>query len=135
MTRVIFIAFAVTLPLCLPSAKRIALAKVEPVIHDGIRYVTPNDDGHRAYIEAWDVQTKKKLWELTVFTNRIDPRLEEGVQWVFINELNVRDGTLLVTSERGNTYQIDLKTKTITQSDPRNLQRRTGPNICMIFLR
>ncbi len=34
-----------------------------------------------------------------------------------VNKLNVRDGTLLVISERGNTYQIDLKTKAITQSE------------------
>ena len=98
-------------------AKRSAPPRVEPVIHDSIRYVAPNDDGRRAYIEAWDVQTNKKLWELTVFANHIEPRLEEDVQWVFINKLNVRDGTLLVISERGNTYQIDLKTKVITQSD------------------
>src|SRR5256884_3274335 len=98
-------------------AKRSAPPRVEPVIHDSIRYVAPNDDGRRAYIEAWDVQSNKKLWELTVFTNHIEPRLEEDVQWVFINKLNVRDGTLLVISERGNTYQIDLKTKAITQSD------------------
>src|SRR2546423_4658947 len=98
-------------------AKRSAPPRVEPAIHDSIRYVAPNDDGRRAYIEAWDVQSNKKLWELTVFTNHIEPRLEEDVQWVFINKLKVRDGTLLVTSERGNTYQIDLKTKAITQSD------------------
>ena len=98
-------------------AMRSALPRVEPAIHDSIRYVAPNDDGRRAYIEAWDVQTNKKLWELTVFANHIEPRLEEDVQWVFINKLKVRDGTLLVTSERGNTYQIDLKTKAITQSD------------------
>src|SRR5207248_1843499 len=98
-------------------AMRSAPPRVEPAIHDSIRYVAPNDDGRRAYIEAWDVQTNKKLWELTVFANHIEPRLEEDVQWVFINKLNVRDGTLLVTSERGNTYQIDLKTKAITQSD------------------
>ena len=35
----------------------------------------------------------------------------------FINKLNLRDGTLLVTSERGNTYQIDLRTKAISQPD------------------
>ena len=120
MTRVTFIAFAVTLPLCLASAKRIAPAKVEPVMHDGIRYVAPNDDGRRAYIEAWNVQTNKKLWDLTVFTNRIDPRLEEDVQWIFINSLNVRNGTLLVTSERGNTYQIDLNARAVMQSDTRS---------------
>jgi hypothetical protein len=115
--RVILVLSAIALVPCWTFAKRSAPPRVEPAIHDGIRYVAPNDDGRRAYIKAWDVQTNKRLWELTVFTNRIEPRLEEDVQSVFINKLNVRDGTLLVTSERGNTYQIDLKTKAITQSD------------------
>jgi hypothetical protein len=54
---------------------------------------------------------------LTVFTNRIDPKLEEDVQWVFIIRLSIRDHTLVVTSERGTTYQIDLQTKAVTQSE------------------
>jgi hypothetical protein len=116
------IAFVPTLFLAvfLPGsifAKRIAPAAVEPVIHEGVRYVTPNDDGRRAYLEAWDVRSNKKLCNLTVFTNRIDPKLEEDVQWVFINTLSMRDHTLIVTSERGTTYQIDLQTKAITQSE------------------
>ncbi|PWT78539.1 MAG: hypothetical protein C5B58_15120 [Acidobacteria bacterium] len=101
----------------LASAKRAEPPKVEPVIHDDIRYVAPNDDGRRGYIEAWDVQTNRKLWDLTVFTNRIDPKLEQDVQWVFIDRLSVRDGTLIVKSERGTTYRIDLKTKAITESE------------------
>jgi hypothetical protein len=117
MTRLAIVFSAIALLPCLAPAKRAAPPSVEPMIHDGIRYVAPNDDGRRAYIEAWNVQTNKKLWDLTVFTNPIDRRLEEDVQWVFINKLNVRDGTLVVTSERGNTYQIDLKTKAITQPD------------------
>src|ERR1044072_5268754 len=117
MTRFIFIVFAAIILPCLASAKRTAPAKIEPVIDEGIRYVAPNNDGRRAYIEAWDVQTNKKLWDLTVFTNRIDPKLEEDVEWVFIKAIRAENGVLLVTSERGNTYQIDLKTKAITQSD------------------
>jgi hypothetical protein len=61
----------------------------DPVIHEGIHYSAPNDDGCRAYVEAWDIQTNKKLWDVTVFTNRIDPKLEEDVQWVFINALKI----------------------------------------------
>jgi hypothetical protein len=99
------------------SAKRIAPAAVEPVIHEGVRYVVPNDDGRRAYIEVWDVRTDKKLWDLTVFTNRIDPKREQDIQWVFITTLSIRDHTLVVKSERGATYQIDLETKAITQSE------------------
>jgi hypothetical protein len=100
----------------LAPAKRIAPANVEAVIHEGVRYLAPNDDGRRAYIEAWNVQTNKKLWDLTIFTNRIDPKLEEDIQWVFIETLTVRDGMLLVKSERGDTYQVDLKVKAVTQS-------------------
>ncbi len=118
MTRVVLIVCAVVLLPCLASAKRAAPAKVEPVIYQGVQFVAPNDDGRRGYIEARDDRTNKKLWELTVFTNHIDPKLEEDIQWVFIEKLSARDGTLMVTSERGKTYQIDLKTKAVTQSDP-----------------
>ncbi len=113
---------------CLTSAKRIPPAQVEPVTHEGIRYVAPNDGGRRAYIEAWDVQTNEKLWDLTVFTNPIDSKMEEDVQWVFINELNVRDGTLIVTSERGNTYRVDLHTRVVKRSDPASLQAAITPS-------
>jgi hypothetical protein len=101
----------------LASAKRLPPIQVDPVVYEGIRYVAPNDDGRRGYIEAWNVDINKKLWELTIFTNGIDPNLEEDVQWVFIKELNIQDGRLMVTSESGKTYQVDVNTKAITQSD------------------
>src|SRR2546430_15059375 len=99
---------------CLAAAKRTAPSQVEPVVYDGIRYIAPNDDGRRAHVEAWDVRTNKKLWDLTIFVNRIDPSLEEDVQWVFIKALNIRDGALIVTPERGKTYAVDLKTRAVT---------------------
>src|SRR4029077_2017209 len=120
MTR---LAVTLLLTLLLPqlaSAKRIAPVNVAPVIYEGIRYVAPNDDGRRGYVEAWNVGTNKKVWELTIFNNRIDRNLEEDVQWVFINALNIQDGRLLVTSEDGKTYQVDVNTKAITQSDSRS---------------
>lgn len=101
----------------LGSAKRIAPANVDPITYDGIRYVAPNNDGRRGYVEAWDLGTNKKLWELTVFTNPINPNLEEDVQWVFIKSLKIQDGRLRITLENERTYQVDLKTKEITQSD------------------
>jgi hypothetical protein len=101
MTRLPVILLLTLLLLQLTSAKRLPPAKVDPVIYEGIRYVAPNDDGRRGYIEAWNVGTNKKLWELTLFTNRIDPNLEEDVQWVFIKMLNIQDGRLTVTSDRG----------------------------------
>jgi hypothetical protein len=94
----------------LASAKRIAPANVDPITYEGIRYVAPNDDGRRGYVEAWDAGTNKKLWELTVFTNHIDPNFEEDLQWVFIKSLNIQDSRLLITREDGRTYQLDLNT-------------------------
>ena len=104
------------LPL-LASAKRIPPEPVNPLVYEGTRYVAPNDDRRRGYIEARDVGTNKKLWELTIFTNAIDPNLEQDVQWVFIKALNIQDGRLMLTTERGKTYQVDLKTKAIMQSE------------------
>lgn len=100
----------------LASAKRSSPVYVNPVIHGGIRYVAPND-GRRGYIEAWNGGTNRKLWELTVFTNRIDPKLEQDIQWVFIKALNIRDGRLTVKSQNAKTYQVDLNTKEVTQPD------------------
>lgn len=56
MSRFILIVFTTLLP-SLTNAKRAAPAKAEPVVHRGVRYIASNDDGRRAYIEAWDVQT------------------------------------------------------------------------------
>ena len=114
------LAILLSLTLLLPqlaSAKRLPPMKVDPVVYKGIRYVAPNDDGRRGYIEAWNVGTNKKVWELTLFTNRIDPNLEEDVQWVFIKGLRIQIGRLMITSERGKTYQVDVNAKAITQSD------------------
>src|SRR5580765_3422165 len=117
MTRLaVILLLTLLLPQLVP-AKRLAPVKVDPVIYEGICYVAPNDDGRRGYIEAWNVGTNKKLWELTNFTNGIDPNLEEDVQWVFIKALNIQDGRLTVTSESGKTYQVDVNTKAITQSE------------------
>jgi hypothetical protein len=118
-----FALFFVAVVLLLPSlalARRVAPAKVEPLIYQGVQYIAPNDDGRRGYIEARDVQTNKKRWDLTIFTNRIDPTLEEDVQWVFIKALTIRDGALVVTSERDKIYRVDLKTKAVTQSERPN---------------
>jgi hypothetical protein len=117
MTRLAVILLSTLLLPQLTSAKRLPPAKVDALIYEGVRYIAPNDDGRRGYIEAWKVGTNKKLWELAIFTNRIDPNLEEDVQWVFIKALNIQDGRLMITSERGKTYQVDPNTKDITPSD------------------
>jgi hypothetical protein len=95
-----------------PSAwcKRGGAPIVGPVIYEGIKYIAPNDDGFRGYIQAWDMKTKKKIWELTIFTNSIQPELEKDVQWVFIQELKLERSNMIITDERDRHFLLDLKT-------------------------
>jgi hypothetical protein len=53
--------------------KRTAPPKVEPVVYEGVRFTTPNDNGVRAYVQAWDGKTGRKLWEVRLFRNFIKP--------------------------------------------------------------
>jgi hypothetical protein len=57
---------------------------------------------------------------LTIFSNPIDPNLGKSVQWVFIKAVDVQHGRLIVTSEGGKTYHVDVNTKAITQPDSRS---------------
>jgi hypothetical protein len=98
---------------CLAEAKRLPPAPVEPVTYQGVRYVAPNDDGRRAYIQAWDMKTRKRLWEVTVFRNSIDPSLEEDVQHVFIQKLSIGNGKLIAVDEHGGAYSVDLQTRAV----------------------
>lgn len=94
-------------------AKRIPAPKVVPVVHDGVRYVAPNDNGRRGYIQAWEATTNKLLWSVTVFRKLINPFLEEDVQWVYITTLRLEDGKLIVIDERERAYSVDLKTHAV----------------------
>lgn len=95
------------------SGKRGGAPNVEPVIYNNIKYTVPNDDGIREYIQAWDIKAKRKIWELTIFTNPIQPGLERDVQWVFIEKIKLEKDNLLITDERSRQFRLDLKTRQI----------------------
>jgi hypothetical protein len=97
----------------LAYAKRTAAPKVEPVVFEGMLFTAPNDNGRRAYVQAWDIKTGEKLWEVTVFRNFIKPWMEECVQWVFIKDLRIDNGKLIVLAERDRVYSVDLKTRAV----------------------
>jgi hypothetical protein len=74
----IFVAVALLLP-NLALAKRVAPAKVEPVVYQGVRYIAPNDDGRRAYIEARDGGHRSKASAHTDAIPARYDRLPSGV--------------------------------------------------------
>jgi hypothetical protein len=98
-------------------AKRTSPKPVAPVVLDGVKYLAPNANGREGRIEARSEKTGKKLWDAVIYAIRIDPNLEEDVQWVFITGLAVRDNTLLVTNEKNEQYIFDLKTRKVTKAN------------------
>ena len=97
------------------EAKRMGPAKVEPVVYEGVRYTAPNDDGKRGYIHAEDAKTGKALYDIEVFSVKVEPGLEEDVQWKFIRGMKIEGGSLIVNDEKGGIYAVDLKTRKVRQ--------------------
>jgi hypothetical protein len=113
-----FITFAVLLSLLPPilaHAKRLPPPKVAPVVSNGVRYVVPNDNGRRAYVQASDTKTNRLLWEVTIFRNSINPLLEEDVQHVYIERIGIEHGKLIVVDEHARAYSVDLQTRAVTK--------------------
>ena len=67
------------------------------------------------YVEAMDLKTRKKLWELQIYTVEYDRGLEPDVQDVFITSLAIKGSQLIVTDEHNEIYEVDLQTKKISK--------------------
>ncbi len=70
-----------------------------------------------AFVIASDAKTGKELWRLTIFETKIEPFLEEDVQWVFITRLELKGNSLLVQDEKSRCYQIDLAARHVTKKN------------------
>jgi hypothetical protein len=93
-------------------AKRLPTPIVEPVTYDGIRYIAPNDDGTREYIQALEVETGKLLKEFTVKRNFVWRFwIEADVQLFYITKLGIKDGYLVVTDEKNRVFKVRLLKK------------------------
>jgi outer membrane protein assembly factor BamB len=91
-------------------AKRADPKPVPPVVWQGVEYRAPLDVEKIGHVQAFDQVSGLKLWETTAYTITINPFVEQDVQWVFISEMHVQDGKLVITNEDGKTYRLDLKT-------------------------
>jgi len=96
-------------------AKRGPAATIKPLEHDGVRYAVPNDQGRRAYVQAWNIAGNKKTWEVDLFHVAIDPNLEEDVQWIFIASMTRNGDVLKFVDEHGRIFELDLKTRKVTE--------------------
>jgi tricorn protease-like protein len=94
-------------------AKIAAPKPVKPVVDDGVKYLAPNRNGREGLVEARKADTGEKLWDAVIYTVKINPDLEEDVQWVFITKLEIAGDKLLVTNDKGEQYKLDLKTRKV----------------------
>ena len=94
-------------------ARRDLPTKVDPVTGDGIQYEAPNRLTRVVVVEAWDETSHKLLWEQTVYEMKIDPELEEDVQWDFIKTLQLDGNTLIIATESRRAFRLNVKTREI----------------------
>jgi len=103
-------------------AKTLAPAEVPPVIDHGVKYIAPHFTAQTqtaphqngGVVQAWDIKTNKMLWEVTVYKTDYDPKLERDVQDVFITSMKMDRDKLLVVNQKGESFHIDPKTRTVT---------------------
>jgi len=122
---VMFLFIFLGLQCNLVEAKRLPPQEVEPVIYNGVKYTATHEK--MGYVEAWDIKTGKKLWEKKVYDVKIDPHMEADVQWVFITNLSIKDGKLIVVNEKGDRYEIDIESINTSQTDS-NITTQTDSN-------
>ncbi len=59
---------------------------------------------------ATNVLSGRKLWATQVYNGWIIPGIEMDAEWVFISDMQLRDGRLWVKNQRGKEYWLDLQT-------------------------
>ena len=105
----------------LVHAKHVAPPNVQSITNATVRYVVPNDKGLRAYVEAWDIQTGKKLWTKTIFTHwYIPPFGTECMCYEYLTSMVLEKDELILTSERERVYALDVRTHAVRRIKKRH---------------
>ena len=114
------------------EAKRSSPQEVEPVVYNGVKYAATHEK--MGYVQAWDIKTGKKLWEKKVYDVKIDPHMEADIQWVFITNLSIKDGKLIVVNENGDKYEIDIESTDTTQTDSNTISKNNLEILSAVFV-
>ncbi len=91
-------------------AKRRAPSPIPAIVWQGVEYRAPLDVDHMGHVQAFELPSHRKLWETKVYYVWTIPLLEEDNQWVFVSGMRIQDGKLLVSSEAGKNYKLDVRT-------------------------
>jgi len=95
-----------------------------------VRYVVPNDKGLRAYVEAWDVQSGRKLWSKTIFRHYyVQPFGNECMHFEYLRSIVLQDGTLILTSDRERTFSLDTRSRAVRRLKAREPKKPDAGNV------
>ena len=109
---------SLVVPAC-AMGKRAAPRDVPPIVHQGVEYSFPHfgyldEEGQNGgVVEARDVKSGRRLWRLKVYTTRRFPWREQDVQDVFITSAKLVGNSLVVTNEKGKTFEVNLATRAV----------------------
>ena len=90
------------------SSKIEAPKEALPVSYLNVKYTAPITINKLGYIVAFDKKTGEKIWEKKIYEQKIDPNLEEDVQWVFIMELKIENQQLIITNTNNEVYSMTI---------------------------
>ena len=93
-------------------AKRLPPKAVPPAVSGGVRYKV-DGNGRDQYVVAVDTSNENVLWRVKVFHVRTKFWVEGDVQWVYITDLRLVGGSLLVKDERSRCYSVELRRKRV----------------------
>ena len=89
-------------------ADRTMPVKIEPVIYNNIRITAENSTKYNmGIVKAYNNTTGAFMWQKKIYNVGIFPNLEEDAQLVFIKEMKIHDGMLLVINEKNRVYKVD----------------------------
>jgi len=71
------------------------------------------NNGREARIFVHDRADGRLLWSVVVCEIKIDPNLEEDVQWRFISQMKLVGDTVEVTVGRNERYRVFLTTRKV----------------------
>lgn len=114
----------ILLPMSAIQAKRMAPTPVDTISFNGVTYSAPTS--MMGVVEARDEKADQILWTTKVYSVAYDSNLEKDAQDVFITKLEVANEKLLVTNERNQKYQVDLRTGEVTSVPDTSKAPRSG---------
>ena len=87
--------------------KREPPREVKPLIVGNVKYTAPTSE--MGFIIARDVKTDTILWKKQIYKVNYRKNLETDVQDNFIKKIKIENNLLLIFTEKGKKYYLELE--------------------------